>query len=200
MNRASLIDQFIEDVAPRLPVPVSRLGRIEDELRDHLESAAAALRASGTPAGEAEAEAVRRIGDMDQIAAAFNAAPADSGRWTADALPQVAALVMVNITAITLVVRSLPDPSASPVLAKFAMVCALLVGSMVMLIRPYSQACTVSAAMLAATGVAVLSLFAEHGETWPQFGTCFVFIAGLLVLQGGIGVFGRPRNPLNTRS
>ena len=199
MNTASPINRFIEDVALRLPVPASRLARIEDELRDHLESTAAALRAGGMPPGEAEAEAVRRIGGMEEIAAAFGAAPMRPAAWTADALPQAAAAITVNITAITLVVRSLPDPSAAPVLAKFALLGALLICSSVMLVRPYTQACTVSAGVLAATGLAVLSLFAEHGQTWPQFGTCFVFIAGLLVLQGGIGVFGRPRNPLTSR-
>jgi HAAS domain-containing protein len=53
--------------------PLSRR-RLLFELAAHLEDSAADLRSTGWPADDAEAEAARRLGDPETVAAAFQAA------------------------------------------------------------------------------------------------------------------------------
>jgi hypothetical protein len=199
MTPPSAIDRFLEDLPLHAGGPPDSRRRLRDEVRDHLQTTAAALEREGRSGAEAEAEAIRRFGTVEQLAAAFTATrPARAA--SLEAMLRRGAVIAVNILAIAIVVRSLPDPTLWPVLAKLALLAALALGSGVMVSRPHTQACTVSAASLATVGLVVLSIYAEHGATWPQFGSCFVVIAGLLVVQSGIGLFARPRNPLIFRT
>jgi hypothetical protein len=199
MTPPSAIDRFVDDLPRCAGGPPGSRGRLRDEVRDHLQTTAAALEREGRSAAEAEAEAIRRFGTAEQLATAFTATRPAPGA-SLEAMLQLGAVIAVNILAITIVVRSLPDPTIWPVLAKLALLAALAVCSAVMVSRPHTSACTVSAVSLATVGVAVLSTYAEHGSTWPQFGSCFMVIAGLLLVQSGIGLFARPRNPLIIRT
>ncbi|MEO7274251.1 MAG: permease prefix domain 1-containing protein [Vicinamibacterales bacterium] len=199
MTLPSRIDRFLDALPPGTGGHPGNRRRLRDEVRDHLQTTAAALERDGCSRAEAEAEAIRRFGTIEQLAAAFTATTPARGA-SLEAMLRLGAAIAVNIVAITIVVRSLPDPTLSPVLAKLALLAGLALGTVLMVCRPHTQACTVSGVSLATVGVAVLSTYAEHGSTWPQFGSCFVVIAGLLVVQSGIGLFARPRNPLFIRT
>jgi hypothetical protein len=199
MTPPSSIDRFLEDLPLAAGGDLRSRRRLRDEVRDHLQTTATALEREGRSRAEAEAETIRRFGTVEQLAAALSAARSARSP-SLEAMLRLGAVVLVNLLAITTVVRSLPDPALAPVLGKLALLTGLALCSFVMVSRPYTQACTVSAVSLAAAGLAVLSMYAEHGSTWPQFGSCFVVIAGLLVVQSGIGFFARPRNPLITRT
>ena len=64
-------DLFLSEVRARLDLPAAIAGDVLEELAGHLDDAAAALRASGYEAGDADRRAIRQMGDPRQLAAAM---------------------------------------------------------------------------------------------------------------------------------
>ena len=69
---AERIEQYLDEVGAHVRGKRVRPA-LTQELRTHLEEQAEAYRAEGLPAAEAEAEAVRQMGDAEQIGLALDA-------------------------------------------------------------------------------------------------------------------------------
>ena len=69
---AERIEQYLDEVGAQVRWKRVRPA-LTQELRTHLEEQAEAYRAEGLPAAEAEAEAVRQMGDAEQIGLALDA-------------------------------------------------------------------------------------------------------------------------------
>ena len=69
---AERIEQYLDEVGAQVRWKRVRPA-LTQELRTHLEEQAEAYRAEGLPAAEAEAEAVRQMGDAEQIGRALDA-------------------------------------------------------------------------------------------------------------------------------
>ena len=69
---AERIEQYLDEVGAHVRWKRVRPA-LTQELRTHLEEQAEAYRAEGLPAAEAEAEAVRQMGDAEQIGLALDA-------------------------------------------------------------------------------------------------------------------------------
>src|SRR5947209_14524586 len=67
----SMKQDVVEKLSRNLSVPRRRRGAIAREIRSHVEETRLELVLSGWQPGEAEEEAVRRLGDTDDIAQAF---------------------------------------------------------------------------------------------------------------------------------
>ncbi len=67
-------DRFLSEVGARLDLPVPIASDVLEELAGHLDDAAAALRASGYEAGDADRRAIRQLGDPRHLAGALSSA------------------------------------------------------------------------------------------------------------------------------
>ncbi len=74
MPDAAERDRFLSEVRARLDLPVPIARDVVEELTGHLDDAAAALRASGYEAGDADRRAIRQMGDARQLADALGRA------------------------------------------------------------------------------------------------------------------------------
>ena len=74
MPDAAERERFLSEVRARLDLPVPIARDVVEELAGHLDDAAAALRASGYEAGDADRRAIRQMGDPRQLAEAMGRA------------------------------------------------------------------------------------------------------------------------------
>jgi hypothetical protein len=72
MNEAQSIEQFVNELAAALPTGTLRTWRILREVRAHVEEAAQLLRIEGMPEADADLEAVRRFGSVDELVKRFS--------------------------------------------------------------------------------------------------------------------------------
>lgn len=66
------LDLCVEKILARMIIDNDQRGKIEAELRDHLDELVAAARVRGLNEDDAEAEAIRQFGDSSALARAFN--------------------------------------------------------------------------------------------------------------------------------
>src|SRR5579859_6479371 len=93
--------------------------RLVSELAAHLEDSAADLRSAGWPADNAEAEAARRLGDPETVAAAFQAAR--TGPWSrARGLRSPAWIAAGAMTLVTAWAAEVPQASGAKTTASAA--------------------------------------------------------------------------------
>jgi hypothetical protein len=67
MKEAHAIERFVNELAATLPAGTLRTRRILREVRAHIEEAAQLLRMEGMPDADADLEAVRRFGCVDEL-------------------------------------------------------------------------------------------------------------------------------------
>jgi hypothetical protein len=72
VSEAPAIERFVSELAAKLPGGTLRTGRVLREVRAHLEEAARSLRVEGMSEADAELEAVRRFGCVDELAIRFS--------------------------------------------------------------------------------------------------------------------------------
>jgi hypothetical protein len=172
--------------------------RIAREVEDHLRTTAAALEQEGWCRQEAERAAVARFGTPGDLARDLELEEAERSVSPGHLAARVLLAAGTNSIALAIVVRSLPDEVNWTVVLKFGLLLALFAYSAVILMRPVSVMSGAGGVALAALGLILVATYVYSAAAWPEFGACFTTIGTVLIVQGSIGAFIRPANPLTT--
>ncbi|MEO8074759.1 MAG: permease prefix domain 1-containing protein [Acidobacteriota bacterium] len=187
---APAVEAFVRAVRFSLKPGPSRSDRVAAEIRDHLESAAEALRAEGYTADEAAQEALGRFGSPDELirhmAEADLACAALDRRLTRRHLALAA---VTSAAALAIIVRALDGgfDFSRPVILSSGTALVILLHGAYGLLRPYSVFNCVAGPAVALLGVFVMvchGLFAK--SIGMEYDAIALGLGVVVLLQGSL--------------